>query len=619
MKRFIIANIGSNTEINFLAPHEFAIWSKVLTVTQEDQDASFWTIVFDAGWDDMGTEPVSEVTTVYHGISLHSKVASYNELMAGPNTFYWDYSLQTLFVRVYNDTPEYSIPSNYAYGLAVGVIDSSDIDDDDLINSTIGGIAYHPALITGGMGALITMDNFQNNKMVMDDFTITINNGSGVWDNARAAFYKQRVDVLLADIPEDRPVTADDFKMIRTGVVDEIGYGEDQSFTMRAIDPRRSWDRVAPYEVFTSDYFSAPTDERALQTIGKVMPLCIGEMIKVPTVPLSPDSTGAGSAFFISTVAYGAISSVSGCWEIVDGNEVARSFSTAQLSSGLITVTDAQYNGGDIVISGNGLQLTRSVYGPEYTPVAGYNNTPQQVGYWLATVLGAIPNTGGYFDKQSFVNSETINSQCSFYIPSGGEKLIDCVDRITMPANWTMFVEAGKFKAVRVSGDSSTPDRLYPDELAAPPSIEWDASNFATRIQYNYRRSEYNELARSLFDDSREAALIPRYRVSVLAEVDSPLASESAAITFKDERYERVAFIPAVLECQMLETPRWNMFDFVIFDYIMDGRRRLPELIYRVVGLDKVGMSATLRQYTDAPELSSSMYNIYRQISGRGN
>jgi hypothetical protein len=618
MKRFIIANIGSNTEINFLAPHEFAIWGRVLYVSQEDQDASFWTTVFDAGWDDIETEPVAIVTTVYHGITLMSKVESYAELSAIPNSFYFDEPTQVLYVRIYNDTQEWIIPTVYAYGLAVGVIDSSDIDDDDLINSTIGGIAYHPALITGGMGALITLDNFQNNKMVMDDFTITINNGSGVWDNARAAFYKQRVDVLLADVPEDRPVTADDFKMIRTGVVDEIGYGEDQSFTMRAIDPRRSWDRVAPYDVFTAADFEAPTEERALQTIGKVKPLAIGEMIKIPTVPLSADGDTTNARFCVSTVAYGPMVSVSGVWEIVDGQEATRANYTFTPSTGILVINTG-YTEGDVVVSGQGLALTRSVYGPEYTPATGYNNTPQQVGYWLATVLGAIPNTGGYFDKQSFINSETINSQCSFYIPIGGEKLIDCVDRITMPANWTMFVEAGKFKAVRVSGDSSSPDRLYPDELAAPPSIEWDASNFATRIQYNYRKSEYNEQARSLFDDSLEAALIPRYRVSVLAEVDSPLASESAAITFKDERYERVAFIPAVLECQMLETPRWNMFDFVIFDYIMDGRRRLPELIYRVIGLDKVGMSATLRQYTDAPELSSSMYNIYRQISGRGN
>jgi len=617
LKRFIIANIGLNSEAYFLAPYQTVIWSKVLTVSQPVQDASFWVTVFGASWDDVGIEPVAEITTVYHGVTLFSKVSSYAELSAVMDSFFFDQAAQVLYIRIYNDTPEYKIPTNYSYGLAVGVIDSADVDDEGLINSTIGGVAYHPALISGSLGAAVAIDNFRYNKMTMDDFTININNSSGIWDNARSVFYKQRADIFLADVPEDRPAAADDFHMIRSGIIDEISYGGDSTFTMRAIDPRRTWDRKVPFDVFAADDFEAPTQERALQLIGKIKPLCIGEMIKVPAVPLSADGDTSNARFCVSTVEYGPMVSMSGVWEIVDDKEVARANYTFTASTGILVISTG-YTGGDVVVSGQGLVLDRSVY-VDSAPEPGYTNTPQQIAYFLAVTLGSVPNTGGYFDRQSFRDAELYGSDSSVYIPVGGQPLLDIIDRITMSANWAMYVDAGVFKAARFSGDSSNPDRLYPDELVAPPGITWDAETFATRIQYSYRQSVYNELARSLFDDSREASLIPRYRVSVLSEVLSPLNDDVAAEQLKNERYERIAFIPAILECELLQTPRWEMFDFVVFDYIMDGRRRLPELVYRVIGLDMVGMTATLRQYSDIITSEGSVYNVYRQIAGRGN
>ena len=615
MKRFLIANIGSNTEISYLAPYLNWNHRRILTVPQVDQDASFWTTVFGAGWEGIPVEPVQEVTNVYHGLTLFSKLATYDELDAVPNSFYWDFASQTLFIRVYQDTPEYLIPTVYAYGLAVGVIDSSDIDDEGLINSTIGGIAYHPALITGGMSAMVSVDNYRFNKMTMDDFTITINNGSGIWDNARSAFYKQRCDILLADVPDDRPAIADDFNMIRSGIVDEISYSSDTTFTLRVIDPRRTWDRIIPFEVFTAADFEDPTENRAETIIGKTKPLAVGPMTRVPAVPLSATTTLNTSQHLISTTSYGPLTEVTGCWEIVDDIETERTYDV-DLNTGILTITTGQYQGGQIIVDGIGVSVDRSIY-VDSSPVTGYENTPQQIAYALATRLGGIPNTAGYFDRQSFRDAEVPDSQASVYIKTGGEKLTEVIDNITIPANWMMYVEAGVFRAVRFTGDSSNPDRLYPDELAAPPNIMWDTDSFSTRIQYNYRPEIWYDTSLSLFDDSREAALIPRYRVSVLADVTSPFFTTEAADYHMAERYERISFIPANIECDLLETPRWNLFDFVIFNYLMDGRQRLPEMTYRVIGLDKVGKKAILRQYTDIPVNEESIYSIYRRINGK--
>lgn len=615
MKRFIIANIGLTKEINYLAPDVGVIHSKLLTVSPAEQAASFWVATFGAEFNDVGVVPETEVSTVYYGVTLFSKVDTYSELLAIPNSFYWDFDAQTLYIRIFRDTPEFGIPTQYAYGLAVGLIDSSDISADGLIDSTIGGIAYHPALITGGMSAMVQIDNFSESKMTMDDFYITINNASGLWDNARSIFYKQRVDVFLADVPYERPAVSDDFVLVRSGIVDTTEYQGDTTVQITAIDPRRTWDRVVHFDVFTDADFEVPTENRALSYIGKVKPLCIGEMVKVPTVPLSGENDLTATRHQVSSVAYGQTGTLTGAWEIIDGLEVARTQSYSP-TTGVATITDAQYKGGEIVVSGMGLQLDRAVY-VDSVPVPGYTNTPQQIAYWLAYTLGGIPNTGGYFDRQSFREAEAYGSDSSVYIPAGGEKLLDIIDRITTPANWAMYVEAGVFKASRFGGDSSNPDRLYVDELAAPPGISWDNSGFATRIQYGYRQTIYDEKSRSIFDDSKEAALIPRYRVTELSEILSPLNDDIAATALKDERYDRISFIPAVLEVDLLETPRWDMFDFVIFDYLMDGRRRLPEMVYRVVGVDKIGKRAVLRQYEDTPELEGSVYSIYREISGK--
>jgi hypothetical protein len=617
MKRFIIAKIGKSSEINYLAPYIHVVHKMTVSVPGATQEASFWTTAFGAGWEGISAEPVVEISSVYFNITFLNKVENYNGLASTPNSFWFDQANQEINVRVYLDTPSYSLPTHYGYGLLIGLLDNSGFDETGLIDSTIGGISYHPALISQGLSAMLSIDSLSENKLIMDGFSISVNNASGLFDLARILFYKQRIDLYVAEIEDNVQVTASDFKLLRTAIVDNVRYTSDQLCQIDAIDPRQTMDRQVPFTVFTETDFDDPTDARALQYIGKTKPIAIGRMWGVPTVPLSPATVNNGSRHFVSSTEFGPIDYVSSCWEIVDGKPESRSF-TMDYSTGVLTITTASYTGGDVIVDGFGLELGNGVYGyPYFNTGNNYRNMPQQIAFLLITKFGNIPNTTGYIDKASFVNTQIDQTDSKLYIPTGGENLLALLDYVTLPCNWLMYVEGGLIKAGPITPVEYTPDRLYIDELAEPPNIEWDAASFGTRLEYKYYRDIYYDKYHSYLLTDKEPDLIAKYRVVQTVTIESPVFSGGAS-RLAPPRYESIAFIPAVLTCQLLELPRWKLLDFIIFDYLMDGRQRLPELVYRVVGIDPLTNTVILRQHEDSTAMEGSMLNFYRRLNAKG-
>ena len=173
-------------------------------------------------------------------------------------------------------------------------------------------------------------------------------------------------------------------------------------------------------------------------------------------------------------------------------------------------------------------------------------------------------------------------------------------------------------KAGKSAPASYVTDRLYVDELAEPPAISWDVDAFGTRLNYLYAYSPFFDDFNSYLLKAKEEELVARYRTIEAVTIETPISYKTGAEILAPSRYESITFIPAVLTCQLLELPRWKLLDFVIFDYKMDGRQRLPEMVYRVVGIDPLTNTVILRQYEDTIAMEGSMLNFYRRLNAKG-
>jgi len=611
MKQFIIAQIGISESINYLAPYRGEVYAKWYYVSPEDQAASFWVATFGAAFDDVESEPDTLINSVNFEGVIFDRVLSFDELFLIGNSFFWDAAALVLYVRMFEDDGWYEIQSGYTAGQAIGVIDSADVRQNGLVDSTIGGLVYEPILRRGSLDTSLSVDNWETNQMVFSNFNVNLSNYDGRFDGIRKDVLNQRMDLLIADIEDDKDLELSDFHTIRTGVISEVSFPEQTTVLMTAEDPRKAWDGIAPSEVFFGTGNPDIDD--------KIIPLAIGVCRQVPGVRLNPTAPDNDAIFQLSSVYFGPMQSVGNVYEerspgiytlIPPGSY------TVNLAAGTIEFVN-QYQGGQVYADVEGIRVLESILGGSSDPA--YANSPIALTVWIINTYAGLPFSSSFYDIESFqkANNYIKLPGSGRYIKIGGEKIAEILDDLMLPCGATIYSEDGRFTCRRISlyGDEEI-IRVDPEELVTPPAIEYSNDTYMTRLSYYYNLSNAKEeISKTISLTYKEAELLLQSRAVVKSEVRSPINDAVKANAVATERYERFAFIKTALSMQSVPPVTFRLYDPVQFQYAMNGRNQAPDLLYRVVEVDPVSRTYKLMQYEETVD-ANSVNNLFHRIQG---
>lgn len=276
---------------------------------------------------------------------------------------------------------------------------------------------------------------------------------------------------------------------------------------------------------------------------------------------------------------------------------------------------NAGYLGGSVFADVEGVRVTDAIIGGLSTDL----NSPLALTIWMIQEFAGIPFSPSFYDIEAFLKAAAYVrlSGAGRYVKMGGEKMSEIIDSLMLPCNMTIFPEDGRFTCRRISlyGDEEI-YTLYPDELVTPPGIDYLNDAFMTRLSYIYNRSNADEKnSLTIIVDDREVELLKMYRRQVSVEVESPLNDEAQAKEVADERYLRLSFIPTALSVQQVPPVAFRLYDPVLFQYAMNGRDQVPELLYRVAEVDPVARTYKLIQYEETED-TGSVLNLFHRIQG---
>ena len=595
-KQFQLVQIGSKTPADFFCAHDGFIWKRKTWLSIEDQQASFWTR-WGGSYPGVPGDPV-EINSVNYGANTLMKVDSYDELYLVPSSFYFDVEDDTVYARFLDENPAWL----YMARTNVGVVESYVTSIDDKEN--LSNIVFEPRLER--TNNFSRADPLIPALMQFDAYSFSLRNPDGFLDDAYDKYLGQRADIFTAQIPADQAMTVDDFKLETFGNVHNVSFPNDEVVNIGVKDPR-DIKRTVPNMSYNIIDFPELDYEGSL-LIDKVLPMVWGQAYSAPCQPLF--DTG-DSELILPEYVYHITWATQDylMQEIIqvvqydeNGEEVvtmAPESWTYDRVRGTLTITnpdDPAY----IKSSKTNVMMTI-----ESEPAIGRHSI--ELYRFLFTEFGPYPFVESFFDVTRIADIENGTGPydagparreiVEYYVPVGGSKFSDLMELLLSSINCIVFPDRGRLSMDTLWGWDLRGERIFPDEYAIVPSINYDGEDIASILHgvhhfYGALEDATDEVSVKTY----EKYVQDKYGIDRTHEEESilwPGVSEY----YLEKKAEALAYGPPVVELQLTNPFSCNLFDIIPMHYYLHGRQRLSNREYRVIGLSRSQRRLTLREH----------------------
>ncbi|MCP4395349.1 MAG: hypothetical protein GY804_13945, partial [Alphaproteobacteria bacterium] len=444
MRKIKLLKLNITANRDTFTTYSAGISFKKMTVNTDERTASPITTIFGASWDsDLPDEPVVIGSLSVDSVP-YSEVYTLADLYISNRSFYYDYDTQTLYISLYEWTNPI-ISTVFATGETVGFLDKAQFVDVGgfkfPIDTLIGNVNYEARLTD--IDASESTDDQKNGIFVFDEFSASFNNADGKYDTARNEITGNTAEILIADVsdsPEEAVATgieykdkaeASDFKLVRTGLVDNINYSNPEEPNITAIDPRADWTQKIGTNLLTvAEFPNLPA-----KYINKRKQICIGEIRGVNCLALREDSTAADFDYHICDITHGAIQSITSVYfdgQLDTGSgstDVDRYLTTGEytvnLSTGIITIANCIK--GKVYVYGTFTTMS------ETTAIMLY----------LLDLYANLPYIDSIFNKSEIQTIADSNITTHVFINEKGTDLFKVIEKLVLDAQLDFFQKEG--------------------------------------------------------------------------------------------------------------------------------------------------------------------------------
>lgn len=588
-KRIILAQFGVTEPLGFFSPYRGLVWWRKVSLTQDDIDASFWTVNFGASFDDplVIDEQVIINTVSWSGRQL-SEIDNLDDLFREDiiNSFFMDIDAQILYIKNFDFLPVWQTP-NLVSGVVSGVATMADVDANGRpFNAAFGGFEYEIRLIDSSITDQFKLDNWSNNIMQFENFSFSLLNPDGRYDTVRDDVMNQTAKLFMAEVEADKAVDINDFNVIATGAISDVSFPDADTATVTVSDIRSNWEDTFPKDIYP-ETFLGETVRAGL--IGKNFPIVFGACRMVPAYLLQEGSnlyhlSWASAEYPIQSVG-DLVWDNNGIIELVSKGNVDLINGTIELESG--STADGQN-----VIYARSMSgiVAQSISLTDPTP-----NTAIDTAVFLALIWAGKPFVSSYFNISHIREVRDRRPyQVGLAFPVGGAPLTKAIEACTFSVNTVFYTNGQVLDIAEMTVDTSSPEAVYTDDLINSPPIVWDKNDYMSRIATGYNVNYQNNSFVVIADSQFEESAISRYILSQQYNFETVLTQEADATAMGLERYEWSVLIRPRITLQFGGPMEIEFLDVVSFDYLQYGRQRLQDALYRVTAISRTRNTAEL-------------------------
>ena len=492
----------SNKKMN---TNKIILFEISLPITQHDwinAEAGIWgmtlkpanyTVTDDYGvsgyYSNTNTEEYPDIASVTIDDIIYLKTYSMNDLREQEESFYYDYSLQRLFLH-FNDY-EYFFDKTITIGSNIGFCNRV-----DSINGCFYNNQYYEPRIKSIPAITKSKDPLFNGLLRFDGCSVSlINNDRYFRDFLNYNIFKQKSVIKLGDEGD----SYSDFVEMFTGYVESMSGAS--VFKIKIQDIRKGLSRKIPTSFFTQDEYSDLADG----DVDKPKPIIYGSVRNAPLVCVNGESEVADPYLFY----VGDITSVDAVY--IDGDAyIDYSVNGDYIEIDSVDVVDAT----DTVtadLTGINISNSVSIILDILNDYAGtrYNSTNFNTTEIEAAILQAR-DSGLFIDEPKEI-SEIIEMLC---VDSDIAFLVQ---------------DDGKYTARIFYSGRSVAHTIGYDEWFGEPDISYDPSEFLSALTILYNKDYDSGDFLTLRNNDYEADAVARYKAYQEDEIETNLISSSDA------------------------------------------------------------------------------------------
>ena len=496
------------------------------------------------GWFD---NPVGYGLSIYMNQFL-TEVFSTVMLETTANSFYIDTVNNILYINIPYKPWEYSDVYSAVYASSGTAFTNAPKDERNLSDIYYEAVKVYPRM------KVPTLDNKLNDVIsgvvVYNDFTISINNADGVFDDINIIdFFNTPIQIGKA---EGDVLSVTDFNRIRNGLVDDIAVAFD-TLQIKGVDQfyRMTTDFC---KKFTLDDYPNLDDG----DVNEDIPVAWGSVLGVGLVEVDKDT--ADPATWIDYIALDPdyITAVTAVYDS-DGNTLTHTFDS---DTGIIQVTELDDDG--------------EVIEAECADVTG--KTDSRIGQIIIEALEENENISYVSGLWDIVETDFYLSICAsvgFYFEGGTTK--ELIEAVLKNDNAFLIQKNNGLLTIRQWGQEYDTWEI-PSWLATekPKKNFKDASKYfcssaEIKSHKNYNTDNYTQ---TYIDDSREAEIFENYRRSYLASFETDLLDDDDIENLAWRLLQRFGTVRETVTVGFgVDTFQVNLLDTIVYDCKINDRQ----------------------------------------------
>ncbi len=604
MRKIKLLEVGHTLEKMGFVAYSAGIYGKKMSVSNAERAASPITTIFSASWeDDLPSDPVN-VNGVTINSSILQEVATLSDLRLQEGSFYFDLANQILYFCK-TDYKNLLLSDTIFVGDVIGFISEAQLTEINGVNyplnTRVGSLHYEPRL--NDIDVSEELDDQQHGLFIFDDLSASINNADGTYDHVRTDVTGNNAKLSIADIadspeegissgfPYKLAAEADDFNIVRTGIVEDVEFTDPLEPTITAIDIRSDWTQTIGVNLMTTAEFSGlPADY-----VNVRKPIAIGSISGIPCIPLRADGAAGSFDYFICDITYGTIQSISSVYfnGEISGTKEDRYLTggeySVNLSTGIITVNNV--NSGSVW-----------VYGVFTT----MNETAEIALYTLATFQN-LAYIGSNFNVPEIEVIKALDYQAHIYVPYDGLEVRDIIEKLMADAQID-FYQQGSVLTMRAANTERVSIEAIPTHeiIDNPPPWENDRLETIKTIAVGYNKDYRTDQYITYYDNSKQTEAVNNNRKAIDKLFDTNLTNQNDVISIYGAYYSRFINISRTVTIDRTIPFTAGLGDFVTFPVVRKTLDEEKEIfangVYKIISIDKIENSAQAIYFRDEPD-----------------
>jgi hypothetical protein len=493
--------------------------------------------------------------------SFYTKVSSISAMLTQAESFYFDATLQTIYIRFTNwEWPVYNAPI-----ISLGVT-SGFSDKVDSINGAYYNDVYYEPRILSVPSISKSKDFLVYGLMVFSGGSVTLNNADGFFDNYNIMnVYGQAVRIKIGF----DGYSYSDFYQVYAGYLEDFTI-DDMEFNINFSDIRKSLTRNLPVNTVTQTeypYLDASNE-------GKYKPLAWGDVYKCPCICLDQGASQSTYTYlFLDTTETGAKSGQTISVYYVDNNQNYISITPVSV---FLTAGTFVLNATDCKDTNSFRNIVADLKGFD---ISGTYNNALNVLQDIMSTYGQISYQSDNYDLTEFGSYIAGAIDVGVYINTSMQ-IKSVIEKLAQSDLGYFYVKHDGLYSYRRYNASRTPVKtIHSDELLEPLKQEYSAKEFLSSINVSYHKDEMTGTSKSksikTWATGSETAVLLRYNQYQTKDYDTYLTSGYDVSDFGDILLNRAQYI---LETITARTKLQNI-DLEIMDFVILNDKRFSSIV----------------------------------------